>query len=137
MMIYSSPHVEGTYCIRYLVQLKSGPSRQHSILDLHRRDRTGWHLSDGGAEIQLNHAVLAFFAHPGAISPMGTISPMGAILRMITVRTYLVDVSSRRARIYIRYHLLISAVYVNVDYLFILITAFISSPRIRKINTSN
>ena len=85
MMIYSSPHVEGTYCIRYLVQLKSGPSRQHSILDLHRRDRTGWHLSDGGAEIQLNHAVLAFFAHPGAISPMDAISPMGAISPMVAI----------------------------------------------------
>ena len=27
LMIYSSPHVKGTYCIRYLVQLKSGPLR--------------------------------------------------------------------------------------------------------------
>ena len=29
-----------------------------------------------GAEIQLNHDVLAFFAHPGAMSPMGAISPV-------------------------------------------------------------
>ena len=41
--------------------------------------------ADTGAKIQLNHAVLAFFSHPGAMTPMGAITPMGALARMITV----------------------------------------------------
>ena len=82
-MIYNSSHAKETYCIGYLVQLKRGPLPYHSFLDLHRRDRTRCHLSDGGAEIQPDRVFLAFLAHPGSISPMGAISPIGAILRMI------------------------------------------------------
>ena len=41
--------------------------------------------ADIGAKIQLNHAVLAFFSHPGAMTPMGAITPMGALARMITI----------------------------------------------------
>ena len=63
-MIYGSRHVKGTYCIQYLVQLKRGPLRQLPVLDLHRRDRTRCHLSDGGATIQLDHAVLSFVYAP-------------------------------------------------------------------------
>ena len=33
-------------------------------MDLHRGDRTECHLSDEGAEIQLNHAVPAFLCAP-------------------------------------------------------------------------
>ena len=41
--------------------------------------------ADTNAKIQLNHAVLAFFLHPSAMTPMGAITPMGALARMITV----------------------------------------------------
>ena len=55
-MTDSSPHVKGTYCIRYLVQLKSGALRCST----------------------------QFWIYIGEIAP-GAISPMGATLRMIAV----------------------------------------------------
>lgn len=43
-----------------------------------RRDPTG-----PGAEIELNHAVFFFFAHPGAISLTGAISSLDTILVLL------------------------------------------------------
>ena len=51
----------------------------------------GCHLSDTGAEIQLNHLVLVFQGAPGAISPMGAIlnTTTAAFLSQFPVCAYL------------------------------------------------